>query len=364
MIRKKLNPCTFFDDSTLSLERKDLFNKPNYLGHRLMIPDHGAYFELKHPNKNKVMINDHGKIRVLSNVCRHRNAKMLNDKGTVNTIVCPVHRWTYDLGGHLIGAPKFEDLPKTCLPAEIPVDWNGLLFSHLTKSDSKKLDNFPFCSYFSFANYSFHSIETHLCNYNWKTFIEVYLDDYHVKPFHPGLGNFVDCKKLEWFFSDFFSVQAVGISGLKKKGTNIYNNWQDQIVNFHRNHSLEWGAIWMLIYPNIMLEWYPQTIVVSTVYPLDPQRTLNVTEFYYSEEIISFNKEYIRFQKEAYRETAQEDDDIGERMDKGKRSFEFDNKCNPNFLHPTLEKGIPEFYKYLKTNSSTNLREKYFEPIS
>ena len=40
-----------------------------------------------------------------------------------------------------------------------------------------------------------------------------------------------------------------------------------------------------------------------------------------------------------------------------------ENKLNTNFLHPTLEKGIPEFYRYLKENSSTSLRKKYFEPF-
>ena len=29
----------------------------------------------------------------------------------------------------------------------------------------------------------------HECDYNWKTFIEVYLEDYHVGPFHPGPGQ-------------------------------------------------------------------------------------------------------------------------------------------------------------------------------
>ena len=118
----------------------------------------------------------------------------------------------------------------------------------------------------------------------------------------------------------------------------------------------------MLIYPNIMVEWYPQTVVVSTLYPLEPQKTLNITEFYYAEEIALFNEEYVQSQKEAYRETAKEDDEIAERMDQGKQSMRTENKLNPNFLHPTLEKGIPEFYRYLKENSSTSLRKKYFEP--
>jgi phenylpropionate dioxygenase-like ring-hydroxylating dioxygenase large terminal subunit len=32
-------------------------------------------------------------------------------------------------------------------------------------------------------------VELHECNYNWKTFIEVYLEDYHVGPFHPGWAS-------------------------------------------------------------------------------------------------------------------------------------------------------------------------------
>jgi phenylpropionate dioxygenase-like ring-hydroxylating dioxygenase large terminal subunit len=45
-------------------------------------------------------------------------------------------------------------------------------------------------------------VEMHECNYNWKTFIEVYLEDYHVGPFHPGLGSFVTCDDLRWEFKE------------------------------------------------------------------------------------------------------------------------------------------------------------------
>ena len=53
----------------------------------------------------------------------------------------------------------------------------------------------------------------------------------------------------------------------------------------------------MLIYPNIMIEWYPQTIVVSTLYPLEPQKTLNITEFYYAEEIAFLTKNMYNLKK-------------------------------------------------------------------
>ena len=60
----KLNPNSFFDNSTLSLEQTELFNKTNYFGHKLMVPEHGSYFALRQPNENKVLINDQGIVRV------------------------------------------------------------------------------------------------------------------------------------------------------------------------------------------------------------------------------------------------------------------------------------------------------------
>jgi len=52
-------------------------------------------------------------------------------------------------------------------------------------------------------------VELHECNYNWKTFVEVYLEDYHVGPLHPGLGSFVACEDLRWEFGDNYCVLNV-----------------------------------------------------------------------------------------------------------------------------------------------------------
>ncbi len=72
---------------------------------------------------------------------------------------------------------------------------------------------------FDFAGFVLDKVELHECNYNWKTFIEVYLEDYHVGPFHPGLGQFVTCEDLTWQFADWTSVQTVGINNrLAKPG--------------------------------------------------------------------------------------------------------------------------------------------------
>lgn len=76
---------------------------------------------------------------------------------------------------------------------------------------------------FDFSGYVLDHVEMHECNYNWKTFIEVYLEDYHVAPFHPGLGKFVTCDDLRWEFADWFSAQHVGVhQALANPGSGIY----------------------------------------------------------------------------------------------------------------------------------------------
>jgi phenylpropionate dioxygenase-like ring-hydroxylating dioxygenase large terminal subunit len=65
----------------------------------------------------------------MSNVCRHRQAIMLQGSGHLNgPIVCPIHRWTYDTGGQLIGAPHFPQNPCLNLNKAKLENWNGLLF--------------------------------------------------------------------------------------------------------------------------------------------------------------------------------------------------------------------------------------------
>ena len=53
------------------------------------------------------------------------------------------------------------------------------------------------------------------------------------------------------------------------------------------------GAIWLTLYPNIMVEWYPHVLVVSTLHPRGPRKTLNMVEFYYPEEIAAFEREFV-----------------------------------------------------------------------
>ena len=145
--------------------------------------------------------------------------------------------------------------------------------------------------------------------FNWKTFIEVYLEDYHVAPFHPGLGHFVSCDDLKWEFGNNYSVQTVGINQrLQKPGSKIYEKWHQAVLAYYQGELPPQGAIWLTYYPNIMVEWYPHVLVISTVIARSPEHTTNVVEFYYPEDIALFEREFVEAEQAAYRETADEDD--------------------------------------------------------
>jgi choline monooxygenase len=69
-----------------------------------------------------------------------------------------------------------------------------------------------------------------------------------------------------------------------------------------------------------MVEWYPHVLVVSTLWPTATGKTRNVVEFYYPEEIVLFEREFIEAERAAYMETCIEDDEIGMRMDAGRKA--------------------------------------------
>ncbi len=347
----------YFDQSIHELEKKLIFDAgPGYVGHQLMVPDAGDYRSLEWKDHGQMLLNggSEGKnagIWQMSNVCRHRQAIMLQGAGKLNgPIVCPIHRWTYEQGGELIGAPHFPQNPCLNLNKAKLENWNGLLFKG-PRSANADLGGMNVTRDLDFTGYKLDHVEMHECNYNWKTFIEVYLEDYHVVPYHPGLGNFVTCDDLTWQFGDWYSVQKVGITSLMKDSSSaVYNRWQKVVREYYgdRGETPPQGAIWLTYYPNIMVEWYPHVLVVSTLLPMGPDKTMNVVEFYYPEEIVDFEREFIEAERAAYMETAIEDDDIGERMDRGRKALLAEGRNEVGPYQSPMEDGMQHFHEFYR----------------
>jgi len=345
----QLPVSAYFDQALYEREIELLFRKgPGYIGHALMVPNTGDYFALPAEKEGRLLVRGEQGLELLSNVCRHRQAVMLNGRGNAAQIVCPLHRWTYDLQGQLLGAPHFDEQPCLNLGRSPLQNWKGLLFSG-ERDVAADLARMGAGGELDFSGYMLDHVEVHECAYNWKTFIEVYLEDYHVEPFHPGLGKFVECGDLSWEFGDWWSVQTVGVHrGLVKPGSEVYRRWHDEVLKFRGGEPPRHGAIWLTYYPNVMVEWYPHVLVVSHLIPRGPGHTTNIVEFYYPEEIVLFEREFVEAERAAYMETCVEDDEIAIRMDAGRAILlaRGENQVGP--YQSPMEDGMQHFHEFLR----------------
>jgi choline monooxygenase len=371
----QLPVASYFDPALYALEMQSIFQQgPRYVGHSLAVPNVGDYYALPQEKEGRALVRNAGGVELISNVCRHRQAVMLKGRGSLThddkgipsgtggNIVCPLHRWTYSgahaggesgQSGTLIGAPHFAEDPCLNLNNYKLQEWNGLLFEANGIDVAGQLANMGPRADLSFDGYVLDRVEMHECNYNWKTFIEVYLEDYHVGPFHPGLGQFVTCEDLRWEFKDHYSVQTVGVANRLGKadasgGSPTYERWQKALLNYTGGVPPKFGAIWLTYYPHIMVEWYPHVLTVSTLHPMGPNKTMNMVEFYYPEEIYAFEREFVEAQQAAYMETCVEDDEIAERMDAGRAALfaRGDNETGP--YQSPMEDGMQHFHAWYR----------------
>ncbi|MBA4110667.1 MAG: Rieske (2Fe-2S) protein [Leptothrix sp. (in: Bacteria)] len=353
--RTQLPVSSYFDEVLYQRELERIFQSgPRYLGHALSVPEVGDYYALPQESEGRVLVRTEKGVELISNVCRHRQAVMLRGRGNSrHNVVCPLHRWTYDLHGQLIGAPHFDHDPCLNLNNYKVRDWNGLIFEDNGRDVAADLagmsPRFAPGGDLDFTGFVLDKVELHECNYNWKTFIEVYLEDYHVGPFHPGLGNFVTCDDLSWDMAREYSVQTVGVAkNFDRPGSATYKKWHDVVMKHGNGEKPTQGAVWLTYYPTMMVEWYPHVLVVSNMYPQGPQKTLNVVEFYYPEEIVAFEREFVEAHQAAYMETCVEDDEIAERMDAGRKALMLrgDNEVGP--YQSPMEDGMQHFHEWYR----------------
>ena len=347
----QLPVSSYFDETLFRDEQRLIFDAcPRYVGHELAVPEKGDYHALAHEGDGRVLVHGERGVELMSNVCRHRQALMLRGRGaTGGQVVCPIHRWTYGLDGRLAGAPHFADDPCLDLKRWALQRWGGLLFEAGRRQVAADLAGLGPAATLGFDGYVFDRAIVHTCDYNWKTFVEVYLEDYHVGPFHPGLGHFVSCDDLRWEFGDMHSVQTVGVHrGLAQPGSAVYRRYHEALRAYRGDAPPPQGAIWLTYLPTTMVEWYPEVLVVSTLHPVSPQKTVNLVEFFYPEEVALFERDLVEAQQAAYMETCDEDDEIALRMDAGRRALAArgDDEVGP--YQSPMEDGMRHFHAWYR----------------
>ena len=142
-----------------------------------------------------------GMLRGFFNVCRHRAGPVAEGCGSRKLFRCGYHGWTYALDGSLISATEFEGVegfrPKEFSLAPFRVEeWFNLVFVNLdpqaeplTSALGALLNQ---AAKFPFAGMKLFERRTYNMKCNWKTYVDNYLEGYHLPTVHPGLNRELD----------------------------------------------------------------------------------------------------------------------------------------------------------------------------
>jgi choline monooxygenase len=73
-----------------------------------------------------------------------------------------------------------------------------------------------------------------------------------------------------------------------------------------------------------------------------------VVEFYYPEEIVLFEREFIEAERAAYMETSAEDDEIALRMDAGREALMMRGVNETGPYQSPMEDGMQHFHEFIR----------------
>lgn len=365
-------PLAYYYDRQFTRLRHALYSaRPSYAGSSAMVPERGDFRVLEGWHDGYTLLNDPdtGTARLLSNICRHKQALLIDPSlpgrsrtGNVHAFprrrfICPMHKWGYEADGRHCAAPHFPKETRVDLPVKPLVSWNGLFFTGAPKRTERLVSSLETVGHsgrfdarlFDLAQYDFVALETYRYANSAELMVEVYLDLNH-DPYHQRTFiQMVDWNRMEWEFGDAYSVQVIPWKARAGAGiSEKYRRLRELTAAYYTGDPAH-GALWMTIYPNVMVEWYPMMLVVSTVYPdgEDLARSVNHVEYYIRKEWSARRDEIFPVQRAAYDETAGEDEEICESIERGRLA---EWRLGEEWIgptHPHRELGIARFHAYI-----------------
>ncbi|MBX3427272.1 MAG: aromatic ring-hydroxylating dioxygenase subunit alpha [Pirellulales bacterium] len=346
----------YFDEETLALERRRLFAAaPGYVGHDALVPQEGDYAALDGQYAGEALVRSaDGVARLVANVCRHRQAELVTGRGHVKRLVCPMHNWAYDLTGKQVAAPRFDRLPCLDLAARPVTRWNNLLFAGPGDPAAELAAVGKWPELAASADYVLARVDSEAIDVNWKLFMEVYLEDYHVGVVHPGFRNFVDVSELDaepdFVVGPRLFAERVGVDWpLAKAGSPAFAEFQRLLVDASRGDKPPYGAVWLAYFPHMLLEWYPYTFVASTYWPLSPQSTLVQAEYYMDRRIVSERQDLVAATLAMLDEVTGEDLGVCYALHRGRSALWRRGAGDPpGPYHEPMEQGLAQFHRWVR----------------
>jgi choline monooxygenase len=323
----------YTDPAILAREQRHVFGRTWQLaGHSAQVRQAGQYFTTTIGEEPVLVVRgSDGELRAMSNVCRHRAGPIARGEGKRPVLQCGYHGWTYSLDGTLRTTPEFEgvadfDRASCRLPQFQAAIWNELVFVNLDpRGESLEdflgelLGDMPAHDY---SGFTLAKRKTWELDCNWKVYVDNYLEGYHIPIVHPGLYRELDYPNYRTETKRWYSIQ---FAPTKRPDRIRTVEGDDQVRYF-----------W--IFPNLMLNVYPDNFSTNLILPLGAGRTATVFDWYFKDPDASRKEldDTIAFSDEIQIE----DIDICESVQRGLRSSTYDT----GRFSPQRENGVHHFH--------------------
>jgi len=278
----------YLDPALLEREKQVLFSKTwQIVGRRDQVANPGDYFTAELTGEPLLIVRgSDGVLRGFYNVCRHRAGPPAEGCGSRKVFRCGYHGWTYSLDGRLLNAPEmdgttnFDHSQFGLQPVPIG-EWGAWVFVNLDARAGALVSGLRELPEQA-AKYRLEKLKLaerreYVMECNWKVYIDNYLEGYHLPSVHPSLNRELDYGQYVTETFAFHSRQASPIRGPENE------------KDVQRRYSQASGgdeAEYFWIFPNWMLNCYPDNVSLNIVLPLATERCVAVFECYFPESVV------------------------------------------------------------------------------
>jgi choline monooxygenase len=279
-----LPALAYTDPAILAAEHERIFRRCwEPVGNAADVAQPGTFFTAEVAGAPIVVTRDAaGTLRGFYNVCRHRAGPVAVGKGARKSLTCRYHGWTYALDGRLVTTPELgaiEGFDRACHGLRtIRVDeWGPLVFACLDDAAPPllaTLGNIPAeTAAYDLAVMRPVARREYEIACNWKTYVDNFLEGYHLPTVHPGLFRELDYGKYRVETFANYSSQLAPIRPLADGGAGRqYLPAGDELA-----------ALYYWVFPGWMLNIYPDNMSLNVVVPRGPSRCVTIFEWFQKE---------------------------------------------------------------------------------
>jgi choline monooxygenase len=325
----------YLDQEILDAENRSVFGRSWQLAGRAdQVREPGQFFTATIANEPLLVVRgSDGELRALSNVCRHRAGPVAKGEGKRPVLQCGYHGWTYGLDGRLLHTPEMIgiecfDRGEFSLPRFSVQIWNELVFVNL---DATAVSLAGFLGDLTdrlasrdYGGFRLAASKEWSLDCNWKVYVDNYLEGYHIPIVHPGLFREIDYPSYRTETRVNYSIQHAPL----KRPERIRAGDPGQDIDY----------LW--IWPNLMLNVYPDNFSTNLIVPAGPARTLTIFDWYFRDPDSAGTRQRIDETIAFSDEIQREDVDICEAVQRGLRSSTYDS----GRYSPSRENGVHHFH--------------------